>query len=596
MSLSKSAKPVQSLTPVAMNHIAFVGRLAGVIACLWIILAGPAALADGLWQGSWATTYGQVQLRQDGRRVWGDYVAQEGVIEARTSEDGRNLRGTYLRGDQSWGWFHFSLAEDGTSWKGSWRARDLPQPYDTAWNANARTSGSAPALRYANGPGPFWPPTYAGAPFGTHGQFVFGPSGRDPHDRSSVSPVITAPSGDWLGDYMTELTPYGFGLSVNLDDTIGGRSPRVELAAFAPDGWSQDAERLCPSAMHPSFCGDLHARFGPDVSTRKTMQITHLGSLVDGNRVLFAFLLSGDAAPRLLALTRTGPDVRLQVWHPNRGVDLDTFVRKSPHLCAGGMSCDPSRGSPTDLQPGPLSSASFVNAYMQLPDSRAAAHAALVPVAPPQGQGRFSEGLYELLGADDSQIGMLDLLISPDGILYGTGDIYPTGALAGQSLIPVTIATEHNAGDSFQLALTPSDGPARDTLRLLISPAGDGTWQGTLIRGDDWQMVTLSDGAGMFDLPGIGVYGPSYALRNTGGQAAMLREAPRSDAAQVGMVAANVRNLLVLGCTPDIDSLLWEQSNNTARHRMLDNVWCEVRHDRQLPGWIPGYFLAPIQQ
>lgn len=561
-----------------------------------MVFSGQGALADGPWQGTWSTIYGQVHLRQDGRRVWGDYVARSGVIEARTSEDGRTLRGTYLRGDQSWGWFSFSLSANGTSWQGTWRARDLPQPDDAAWNASARASQSAPLLRFALGAGPFWPPTYAGAPFGNAARFAFGPDGRDPYTPSMPNPNTLPANSHWLGEYVTDLSPYGFGLSVNVDDTVGGRAPLVELAVFAPTGFAREAAVFCPPAMHPLFCNEVHARFGPDTGTRASMQITHLGSSGQGDRVLSAFLLSGDAAPRLLALTRTSPGMRLQVWHPNRGVDLDTFVHQNPDLCAGGLSCDMSRVGTMDLQPGPLSSNSFINAYMQLPDNRAEAHAALASIAPSQGQSRFAAGLYELLGADGTQIGLLDLLVASEGALYGTGDIYPTSALAGQQMIPVIIATEHDANGSFQLALTPSDGPARDTMRLLLSPAEDGTWNGTLIRGDEWQIVTLSDGAGLFDMPGIGVFGPSYTLRNTGGQAALLRVAPRSDAAQVGIVTADMRDLLVLGCTPEIDSLLWEQSTDAARLGMLDSVWCEVRQDRQVPGWIPGYYLNPVVQ
>lgn len=559
-----------------------------------MLCAAPAALADGPWQGTWSTTYGPVQLRQDGRRVWGDYVAQAGVIEARTSDDGRSLRGTYLRSDKSWGWFSFSMPLNGATWNGIWRARELPRRNDTVWNAIERTSLSAPVLRHAIGPGPFWPPAYAGAPFGKHARFAFGPSERDPYDPFSAGPVAFDQSDGWNGEYSTDLAPYGFGLSVTVDDTISGQSPLVDLAAFAPGGSGRDALRLCPSAMHPTFCDDLHSRFGADVNTRASMQVTQLGSVAEGTRVLVAFLLSGDAAPRLLSLSPYGPDARLQVWHPIRGVDLDTVVQKLPHPCDGLMSCDPSRVGLMSQQPGPLFSTSFVNAYLQLPDNRAAAHAARANVASLQSQGRFTEGLYELLDADDTQIGMLDLLMAPDGTIYGTGDIYPKSALADQSLIPVTIATEHGRDDSFQLAMTPSDGPARDMMRLLISPAGDGTWHGTLIRDNEWRIIAFSDGAGMFDMPGIGVFGPSYTLRNTAGQAAMLRAVPRSDAAQVGLVAASVRNLLVLDCTPEIDSLLWEQSTDAARRDMLDRVWCEVRHDRLLPGWIPGYFLDPV--
>ena len=70
-----------------------------VLLCLGLtlVLVAAPARATGPWEGTWQTTYGEVRLRQDGARVWGDYIDQSGVIEARTSPDGRSLYGTFLR-------------------------------------------------------------------------------------------------------------------------------------------------------------------------------------------------------------------------------------------------------------------------------------------------------------------------------------------------------------------------------------------------------------------------------------------------------------------------------------------------------------------
>lgn len=543
--------------------------------------------ADTPWQGTWATSYGPVHLHQDGRRVWGDYVNQRGVIEARTTPDGRGLRGTYLRADQQWGWFSFWLDADGSGWQGMWRARDLPRSADTAWNARARLDPSPPALRHATGTGPFWPPTYAGAPFGNHASFVFGPEERDPHN---ASPAHTA---TWLGQYDTDIAPYAYSISLSVDDGPAAHAPLVELALFAPQGAAGDAAALCPTAMHPDFCRDLHSRFGTDVSTRQSLQVTHVGSLVGDSHVLLAFLLSGDAAPRLLMLSRDPAADRLRIWHPVRGLDLDSIVARLPHLCGSG-GCDAQRASGLSLGAGPLTSASFIDAYMQMPDLRAAAHAARQTMPPiPAPGAALMEGLFELLDQNDEQIAMFDLFVDTGGQVAGSGDIYPTAALAGQTLVPIDVYTDHIGPDAVQLRLESGRGPS---LSLLLSPRSDGTWAGTLIRDDRWELVTLTDGGGMFDTPGIGVFGPNYMLRNTMGQAALLRAAPRSDAAPVGQVDAQLRNLLVLACDPDIDSLQWEQASPEIRLSMLDGTWCQVRHDRQVPGWIPGYFLNPVAQ
>jgi len=50
----------------------------------------------------------------------------------------------------------------------------------------------------------------------------------------------------------------------------------------------------------------------------------------------------------------------------------------------------------------------------------------------------------------------------------------------------------------------------------------------------------------------------------------------------------------VLQCSPEIDSLSWEQAGPARRWQMLDAAWCEVIAGPQATGWIPGYFLDPI--
>jgi|GEM_PF-3212141 len=484
----------------------------------------------------------------------GDYINQRGVIEARFTSDGRGLNGTYLRADQQWSWFSFALNADGSGWQGMWRAGDLPQAGDMAWNAHSRLDSLPSALRHATGAGPFWPPTYAGPPFGNHARFVFGPEERDP---CNASPTRAA---TWLGQYDTDIKPYAYSVSLSVEDSRSGHAPLVELAFFAPQGAAREAVAHCPKAMHPDFCRDLHSRFGPDVSMRQSLQITQLGSLVEDSRVLLAFLLSGDTAPRLMMLSRDPAGVRLRIWHPMRGLDLDSIVSRLPHLCALG-GCDPHRAVGPAVVTGPLTSNSFINAYMQIPDRRAEAHAALQPLPTvPLPAVVLIEGLLELVDQNGEQIGMLDLFTESSTQVTGAGEIYPMSALAGQTFLPVDVYTDHIGVDAVQLRLDSGRGLS---LPLLLRPRKDGTWAGTLIRDGRWELITLSDGGGMFDTPSIGVFGPNYTLRNTAGQSALLRAEPRSEAPSVGQIAASVRNLLVLGCQPDVDSLRWEQSGHS---------------------------------
>ena len=588
------------MTPVSCPHRHCAGRaiVASVLAALLcLVLIAERAWADGPWEGVWQTTYGPVHLRQDGRRVWGDYRNTGGVIEARTTPDGLGLRGTYLRGDDRWGWVSFTLNANG--WRGIWRDNDIPQDGDSAWNATARLQAGPPELRHATGPGPFWPPTYAGAPFGHHAQFAFGPDGRDPYIGSAQDHGDA--SGTWYGSYDSDPFPSGYMVSVAVDDRQGPDRAIVELSFFAPSGTSSQAADLCPAAMHPAFCDDLHARFGRDNASRTDIEVRVAGSLVDTGAVQVAFHLSGDAAPRLLELRRRASDgrVTMSVWHPQRGVDFVADVLLLPHPCDGLGTCDPFRLSGSEGRLGPLARLSFADAMRSLPDGRAAAHGGATP--PPAHAPRttgivtMDDGDYEVLDQFGSYLGTLALSQGPDGRVSGDGLMIPTAALAGQSTREVIVRTNRVTADALDMALIFDFGGPQQ--RLLIGRDGTGDWSGTLLRDADWVPVTLFAVGETYDLPGFGIYAPNYQLRNTAGNPARLRTAPRSDAPSAGTIMPSSQTINVLQCLPDIDSLEWEESSLANRLQRLDAVWCEVVHDAgQQPGWLPGHFLEPVPQ
>ena len=93
---------------------------------------------------------------------------------------------------------------------------------------------------------------------------------------------------------------------------------------------------------------------------------------------------------------------------------------------------------------------------------------------------------------------------------------------------------DHIGVDAVQLRLDSGRGlsvaaasPSRARMAL-----GQGTL--TLVDGR-WELITLSDGGGMFDNPQYrGVRAKLVALRNTAGQSALLRAEPRSEAPSVG--------------------------------------------------------------
>lgn len=102
----------------------------------------------------------------------------------------------------------------------------------------------------------------------------------------------------------------------------------------------------------------------------------------------------------------------------------------------------------------------------------------------------------------------------------------------------------------------------------------------------------------MFDLPGIGVYGPSYRLRNVpAGQRLAVRAAPQRGAATVGSLSRDAADILVLDCTPEIDSLAFEEADAAGKLRLLERAWCQVSHGVDatlIEGWVVGGYLDPV--
>ena len=117
--------------------------------------------------------------------------------------------------------------------------------------------------------------------------------------------------------------------------------------------------------------------------------------------------------------------------------------RALPHLlfALGGLRTATSRSRPGGGHRR-VTSNSFINAYMQIPDRRAEAHAALQPLPTvPLPAVVLIEGLLELVDQNGEQIGMLDLFTESSTQVTGAGEIYPMSALAGQTFLPVDVYT-----------------------------------------------------------------------------------------------------------------------------------------------------------
>ena len=72
------------------------------------------------FDGTWSTTYGDMQLREQGLHVQGTYT-HGGTSSIEGEREGRVLRGFYAEPDGSRGRVIFKLSKDGLTFGGRWR-------------------------------------------------------------------------------------------------------------------------------------------------------------------------------------------------------------------------------------------------------------------------------------------------------------------------------------------------------------------------------------------------------------------------------------------------------------------------------------------
>lgn len=103
-----------------------------------------------------------------------------------------------------------------------------------------------------------------------------------------------------------------------------------------------------------------------------------------------------------------------------------------------------------------------------------------------------------------------------------------------------------------------------------------------------------SDPAETADLPGFGVWGPAYRLRNVPeGMRLVVRASGDRSAATVGSLTRSASEVLVLNCFPEIVPLDFEDASPEAKREMLGGVWCRIDH-YGMTGFVPGIYLDPI--
>ncbi|MEM6847992.1 MAG: SH3 domain-containing protein [Pseudomonadota bacterium] len=97
-----------------------------------------------------------------------------------------------------------------------------------------------------------------------------------------------------------------------------------------------------------------------------------------------------------------------------------------------------------------------------------------------------------------------------------------------------------------------------------------------------------------FDLPGTGVTGPAYRLRNVPANRELrIRTGPDRSTQVAGQMPAAEQDILVLSCTPQIDPVRYDQTSHEGKHEMLGGAWCQIETRSGLRGYVLGRYLDP---
>ncbi len=405
-----------------------------------------------------------------------------------------------------------------------------------------------------------------------------------------ASAALAQAAGEWHAAFAAQLSAGSHYVELEFDQLPGGSVGQGHYAAFA------EAGAACPtSQIRQEYCDEL-ALF----AARNTGDVTVLGVRFLEGTALMAFSHGNERIVRIAELRRNEGTVVLTVVHPERGIDVDAIATRRDHSCTFSMCAadrlDDLRGDPGRFA-GPLARADFVAGYPTLVAARAGGGLEN-PVRQPDWT-LDDPARWTVSGHDDgAALGYLDLARQGSGYAGG-GQL---DSIAFGPLSAVSVEPGEQLGDGFSLALGfMADGSGeRSDAVLLLTPAGDGGLEGTLVEGTNVRVVrlriddTFDPEGSANDMPGIGVWGPSYILRNVPeGQRLVLREAPDRNAGRAGTLPRNAADIVVLNCTPEVDTMAFEDAGQQQRRALLDPVWCEVEWQDEA-GFVPGTYLDPV--
>jgi hypothetical protein len=581
-----------------------------------LVLLGAPASAGAAWSGNWDTTYGQLRLMQDGRRVYGDYAAR-GTIEGTVSEAGDELRAVFMYTDGRWGLVRWTRAGNRISGLWNWSASGIPSKgAGTRWDGK-RTSRSADRLRYA-GSGrialPEGDPQFVENDFGAWLRFAgaqacCGPTGGAGPEK-----------GRWHRGYDNTLTQPVVNLGIDVTHNAGARTGAASLSIYVPPGG------VCARDVNPGFCKELQRLRGTDgyVSARVTGQrIVPHDNL---EQFLIAFRLPGDREDRLLAIQEGLKHSTLRIWSRSRGLDLTDVAGSRKHLCdmaACSNQVERDLAANPDSYLGTLADMRWAQGLMAAGDAsgRPGPDGRRDPPrgAPAGGNGGWQAGVFGILDEQGKPLGTIRFQRTGRG-LAATGDLaglFRNGA-SGETTFLFVSGTDEAV--SFNVTLHSAQSGGRRDGRLIVERPGPSVSRprGTIVLDDEIILVQLDparsgsspyDGQGQMpgqeasgpdemegDQPGFGIYKYTYRFRGVpSGRSVRLRDGPSRKSRQTAMLAADTINMQIRTCDREIDNIRFEEASRSEQLETLSRHWCEIITTDGETGWLPARYLSPEQ-
>ena len=567
-----------------------------------------------VWSGKFQTTFGEIRVSQIGSMASGDY-AKVGKLQGSVSPDGNTWRGIFYRYDGRWGVFEFKRTARGFT--GRWEFDRPPFAVKSKkWNGTFR--GKTVSIRNSiiepeNVRRNIYP-----TPKGEIAEYLSFRYHRQKPPVPKPGPrVSTLKQGQWYGGYDT----VGAGPSINLEvDHLSGT-----LLVDASISFYSVAGNGCPENFHRKLCRDLN-RATANSGNGAGGQAQILGEMAERDELFIAFGLPGDPANRLLALrysgTRSNPNYLARIYHETRGLEYEGIMKGRPHLCEQ-TRCQGGRLDALDKKGtnalGVLSNLSrYLANFDRNRDERASSHRRVGPTPrppkPPKPQTPVYNmadrlhGTWELIDEAGRNLGRVNINAIGRSIT-GSGRL-EENLLYGRE-VEVALEEVSLTDEAIRFELTyfaGESGEQNSTVLLLTLPKRiGGSMKGSLRSSQRFELITMNpvdqssnsdfDEPEEYDLPGVGVTGPSYGLINVpNGKNLKLRSGPGKNYNRIGNLSWNASDVLVMQCAPEIDSLRFEQSNQAGKRRLLQGSWCQVQHGQgtaYVEGYIPGKYLNP---